>query len=214
MLPLAQLLHLGDISLTLAAATGMTAWLLAARAWRMALWWSLLFMLGIGLVGASKVAFMAWGVALPGLDFRAVSGHATGVTAVCPTLFYLLARRRGRHARTAAIVAGLACGALMGVLLVATGQHSVAEAIAGWTTGAAVSLGGIGMAGEPPPPRPAYALLCSALVFVMAAAMMRSVPVNYLMYRTAKHLSSHAAPLQGPRAAERQLPHRRNCRAS
>ncbi len=194
---LTQLLHIGDISLTLAAAAGVSAWLLAERAWRMAFWWTLLFVLGIGVVGASKVAFLAWGTGLPGLDFRAVSGHATGVTAVSTTLFYLLLRRRGARGRAAGVAAGLALGALMGVLLVATDQHSVAEAGAGWTLGAGISLGGIRLAGEPPPRRPAYALLCSALVFVLAASFTRTVPFGYLMHRTAKHLSSHAAPCQG-----------------
>lgn len=189
---LTQLLHIGDISLTLAAAAAVSAWLLAARAWRMAFWWSLLFVLGVGLVSASKIAFLAWGTSLPGLDFRAVSGHATGVTAVATTLCYLLLRRRG-----AGVAAGLALGATMAVLLVVTYQHSVAEAVAGWTLGAAISLGGIAMAGEPPPRRPAYALACSALVFVLAASFTRTVPFGYLMHRTARHLTSHAPPCQG-----------------
>jgi hypothetical protein len=194
MLTLSKLLHIGDISLTLAAAAGMTAWLLAARAWRMAFWWTLLFALGIGLVGASKVAFMAWGISLPALDFRALSGHATGVTAVFPTLFYLLLSKRSARARGAGVCAGLLLGALMAVLLVAEREHSSAEAIAGWVMGATVSLGGIWMAGEPPPQRPPYALLCSAVVFMTAVSLMRNVPVGYLMFRTAKLISWHAAP--------------------
>jgi hypothetical protein len=192
MFHLTQLLHIGDISLTLAAAAGVSAWLLAARAWRMAFWWSLLFLLGIGVVGASKIAFLAWGTGLPGLEFRAVSGHATGVTAVATTLGYLLLRRRG-----AGMAAGLAIGATMAVLLVVTYQHSVSEAMAGWALGAAISLGGIALAGERPPRRPSYALACSALVFLLAASFTRTVPFGYLMHKTAKHLSSHAAPCQG-----------------
>lgn len=195
MLPLTKLLHIGDISLILAVAAGMTAWLLAARAWRMAFWWSLLFALGIGLVGASKIAFMAWGISLPALEFRAVSGHATGVTSVFPTMFYLLLRCRSARVRTAGVAAGLVLGALMGVLLVAEDEHSASEAIAGWALGASVSLGGIWLAGGPPRQRPAHALLCSALVFMMAASMMRHIPVNYLMFRTAKLISWNAAPL-------------------
>jgi hypothetical protein len=194
MLPWTKLMHIGDISLTLAAAAAMTAWLLAARAWRMAFWWSLLFTLGIGLVGATKVAFMAWGMTLPGLDFKAVSGHATGITAVLPTLFYLLLRQRGLRARAAGVAAGLALGALMGVLLVAQGEHSIAEAIAGWAMGAMISLGGIWMADELPPRRPALGLVFSALVFVSAACLMRSVPVGYLMFRTAVFISGNSAP--------------------
>ncbi|MES2757174.1 MAG: membrane-associated phospholipid phosphatase [Pseudomonadota bacterium] len=189
-----KFLHLGDISLILAAAAGITAWLLAARAWRMAFWWSLLFAAGIGLVGASKIAYIAWGQALPGLDFKAASGHAAGITAIAPLLLYLLARHRGGALRTTAIAAGLALGALMGVLLVAGDEHSVAEALAGWALGAVVSLGGIWMAADLPPQRPAHGLLCSALAFAAAAAVTHSFPFGYLMYRTARILSGNTVP--------------------
>lgn len=192
MLPWTKLLHVGDISLMLAAAIAITTWLVAARAWRMAFWWSALFALGIGLVGASKIAFIAWGMVLPGLDFKAISGHATGVTAVLPTLFYLLLRHHG--ARDAGVATGLALGALMGVLLVLQDEHSVPEAIAGWMLGAMISLGAIRMAGEPPPPRPAHCLVCSALVFLAAAYLIRPVPFGYLMFRTAALLSGNAMP--------------------
>jgi hypothetical protein len=194
MLSSAELVHIGDIPLTLAAAAAMTAWLVGARAWRMAFWWSLLFTCGIGLVGASKIAFMAWGVGLPVLDFRAVSGHATGVTAVLPTLFYLMLRHRSARARRTGVAAGLALGALMGVLLVVHGEHSASEAIAGWATGATISLGGIWMAREPPR-RPAHGLVCAGLVFVSSAWLMESVPLGYLMFRTAAFLSRHTASL-------------------
>jgi hypothetical protein len=194
MAPWDKFLHLGDISLTLAAAAGITAWLLAARAWRVAFWWSALFLVGIGLVGASKIAYLAWGNALPALDFKAASGHAAGITAIAPLLFYLLIRHRGAVARIAAIAAGLALGALMGVLLVAGDEHSVAEALAGWTLGAAVSLGGIWMAGELPPQRPAHGVLCLAVVFVATAWTIRSFPFGYLMYRTARILSGNSVP--------------------
>jgi hypothetical protein len=187
-------LHLGDISLTLAAAAGITAWLLAARAWRVAFWWSVLFVAGIGLVGASKIAYIAWGNALPALDFKAASGHAAGITAIAPLLFYLLIRHRGAAARAAATAGGLALGVLMGVLLVASDEHSAAEALAGWTLGATVSLGGIWLAGDLPAQRPAHGLLCLAIVFATAAWMMRSFPFGYLMYRTARILSGNAVP--------------------
>lgn len=195
MLPWTTLLHVGDISLMLAAAAAITAWLLSARAWRMAFWWSALFALGIGLVGASKIAFIAWGLTLPALDFKALSGHATGVTAVFPTLLYLLLRHRGARARAAGIIAGLVLGVLMGVLLVLQHQHSAPEAIAGWMMGAMISLGTIRMAGELPPPRRAHCVVCSALVFLSVACLMWPVPFGYLMFRTATFLSGHAVPV-------------------
>ncbi|MDB5908448.1 MAG: rane-associated phospholipid phosphatase [Massilia sp.] len=195
-MPWFNLMHIGDIELTSALAAAITVWLLATRAWRMAYWWSLLFTVGIGLVGASKVASIAWGMTLHGLDFKAVSGHATGVTAVYPTLFYLLLRRRGAHGQAAGVAAGLILGALMGVLLVVANEHSLSEALAGWMTGAAVSLGAIRMAGALPPGRAgSHGLLCSTLAFMSATWLMHAVPHGYLMFRTAAMLSRNLAPL-------------------
>lgn len=193
-MPWTQLVHLGDLPFTLATAAALSAWLAAARAWRMACWWSLFFALGIGLVGATKIAFLGWGTALPALAFKAPSGHAAGVTAVCTTLFYLLLWQRGQGARLAGVAAGLVLGALMGVLLVAEDDHSPAEATAGWAIGALVSLGAIWKAGELPAHSPALGLACSGLVFVAALYFLRSVPFGWLMLRTAVFLSGNLRP--------------------
>lgn len=186
-----ELVRIGEIWLTLAGAAAIAAWLAAARAWRMVFWWSLLFGAGITLVTASKIAFIAWGTGLPVLDFKAVSGHATGVTAVFPILFYLMLGQRSAQARRAGIAAGLASGALMGGLLVVLDDHSPAEAAAGWLTGCAVSTGAIRMAGGLPPPAPRYGLVCSGLVFLTTAVVMRTFPFGYLMYRTAELISGN-----------------------
>ena len=190
-----SLVHVGDIEMTLALAAAITAWLVAARAWRLAFWWSGLFVFGIGLVGVNKVAFMAWGMTWHGVDFKAISGHASGVTAVFPTLLYLLLRQRGARAQGAGVGAGLALGALMGVLLVIENDHSVAEALADWITGAAISLGAIHMAGALPPSHArAHGLLCSMLVFASVSWLMHAVPHGHLMFRTAVLISGNLTP--------------------
>lgn len=181
-----SILHVGDIELTVALAAAIGAWLAAARAWRMALWWGLLFTVGIGLVSVNKVAFLAWGLTCHMLNFKAISGHASGVTAVFPVLFYLLLNQRGAHAQMAGVGAGLSLGALMALLLVAGHAHSAAEALAGWITGAAISLGTIRLGGtrQPLRARP-YCLPCSMLVFAAAVGFMHALPHNSLMHRTA-----------------------------
>ena len=97
-----QLLHLGDIELTLPLAVAAGAWLLAARAWRAAAAWTLLYGGTIALVGGSKIAYMGWGIDIAMLDFKAFSGHAAGVTKVYPGSSYLLCRSARRRARMAA----------------------------------------------------------------------------------------------------------------
>lgn len=189
------LVHLGDPPFTLAAAAAIAAWLVAARAWRMAFWWSVLFAAGVGLVAASKIAFLAYGSPMPALNFRTISGHATGVTAVAPTLLYLLAQHAGGRARAIAIGAGLAIGVAMALLLVIYGQHSISEAIAGLTMGTLVSLGSITLAGALPPLRAPAGLACACLVFVVAMWMVRPLPLGYIMYRLSRFLAHTATTL-------------------
>jgi hypothetical protein len=186
-----HLLRLGDLSLTLPAAAAMTAWLAAARAWRMAFWWSLLFGAGITLVGASKIAFLGWGAGLPALGFKSVSGHAVGVTAIFPTLFYLLLEGRAAALRNAGVVFGLGLGLLVGVLLVVLDEHSAAEAAAGCAMGALVSLGWIRLAGGLPQRAPLRSLVCFTLVFLAAAWLMNFAHIGYWMIRAARLLSGN-----------------------
>ena len=189
------LLHLGDPPLTLAAAAAIAAWLAAARAWRMAFWWSALFAAGIGLVAASKIAFLAYGSPLPALNFRTISGHATGVTAIAPTLIYLLLQHAGRRARVSGFCAGLAIGAAMALLLVATYQHSIAEAIAGLAMGATVSLSAIALGGAVPPLRAPAGLATACLAFALALWIVRPLPLGYIMYRLSRLLTHNATTL-------------------
>jgi hypothetical protein len=189
-----KLLHLGDVSLTFAVAAALAAWLLAAGAWRSAALWSLLFALGVGLVAASKIAFMGWGSGLPAIGFKAFSGHAMGATAVLPTLFYVLLYRHGPEWRSAGAVGGLGLGALVALQLVVAREHTVAEALAGWVLGALVSLGGLRLARSVEVPQPFFGLGCAALVFAGGWWLLQSAPLGYWMYKAALVLSGRGRP--------------------
>ena len=193
-MPLLKLMHLGDLELTLPLAAAMSASLMAARAWRTAFWWSFLFAIGVGVVGATKIAFLGWGTGLPALNFKSVSGHATGVTAVFPTLFYLLLHSRGANWRTAGAAAGLGLGAAVAVLLVVSDEHAVAEAVAGWGMGALVSLGSIRLSGELSSPRLLQGSACGVLVFLAGSWAMQSTHVGYWMIKAALALSGNDRP--------------------
>ena len=186
-----KLLHLGDITLTLPAAAGLAAWLLACRSWRSAVCWSALYALALTLVGASKIAFLSWGTGLPALGFKAISGHATGATTLFPALFYLLALGLAPALRRAAAGAGLLLGALVAVMLVAAGEHTVAEAVAGWATGAAISIAAIACLRVQPLHRSLPGLACAVGAFAGVAWMMKSAPLGYWMVRAALALSGN-----------------------
>jgi hypothetical protein len=201
-----DLLHLGDLGFTVPAAVAIAAALFVSRAGRGALCWSLLFCAGMLLVGANKIAFMAWGVGIDQLGFKAASGHAAGATAVLPLLLYLTllllspeghagvaARAQaGAHLRHASMATGLGLGAVVAVQLVLRCEHSVSEALAGCAVGAAVSIAAMRRAGAPRL-RPGAAALCAGAAFLLAAYLMESLHVAYWMVKAARLLSSGAS---------------------
>jgi len=184
-----KLLHLGDLPLTLAVASAVTTWLLAAGAWRSAISWSVLYALTIGLVAGSKIAFLGWGTGVPGLGFKAFSGHAAGATAVFPTAFYLLVYRRGLRIRQVAVTAGLALGAAVALTLVIANEHTLAESAAGWLMGATASLASILLARDLPANGSLGRTAFAVLAFAFVAWLTSQVPVGYLMARAALALS-------------------------
>lgn len=188
------LVRLGDLDLTLPLAAAAFGWLAAARDWRTAMLWGLLFGGGVLLVGASKIAFMAWGSGLPAVGFKSVSGHATGVTAVFPTLLYLLLHSAGPGLRRAGVAAGLGLGMVVGVLLVLYGFHTAAEAVAGCLLGAAISLAWIRLAGRgamaPSPARLGW----FTLAFLAGAWLMTFAHIGWWMIRVATLLSGNDRP--------------------
>jgi hypothetical protein len=189
-----NLFHLGDLSLTLPTGCAIAGWLLASRAWRAALGWTLVFALALALVGATKVAFLGWATGLPTLGYRAVSGHAAGFTAVFPTLGWLLTQRRAPSVRMGTAVGVLGLGIVVAAALVHAGEHTSAEAIAGWIIGLAAFLCTVRLAGNAPAPPTGKAVACAGLAFGATAWALHSVSVGYLMIRLALALSGNLYP--------------------
>lgn len=194
---LTNLLHLGDPRVTMPLGAALLAWLLAARAWRMALCWGLLLAGGLGLVAASKVVFLSWGGGVPQLGYKALSGHAAGASAVFPMLFWMLAHGRAAGWQGRALRLGLGVGALTGALLVAGEQHTVAEALAGCLLGAAVCLGSIRLGAANMPALPWKGLFAGVAAMLATAWLMKWAHLGYWMVRAARLLSgnNHVYPL-------------------
>lgn len=194
---LPELFHLGDLGLTLPAAGAIAAWLCAVRAWRAAAGWALVFSLAIAFVAATKIAFLGWATGLPALQFKAVSGHATGFTAAFPTLCWLLAARCPARMRAAVALAALLLAAGVAAALVQAGEHTRAEAAAGWLLGAAVFACALRLTADVPaaPPRAAATAATAAiLAFGLTAWIVEHAPLNVWMVAVALALSGNASP--------------------
>jgi membrane-associated phospholipid phosphatase len=140
MIAWSEITQFGDVSITSLIAFAIAAWLFVEDEKRLALSWSLLFAAGMGVVLATKVAFIGWGIGIRAIDFTGFSGHAMRAAAVMPVLFYLIVQRSDAIYRAGAVIFGLSFGAIVGVSRLAVHAHSVSEVVAGWCLGALVSM--------------------------------------------------------------------------
>ncbi len=186
-----RLIDLGHIAFTLPAAAAIAAVLLVSGAHRLAWWWALSFTAAIGLVAASKVAFLGWGGGIPALGFKALSGHAAGASAIFPLLMYLLLQRASPALRLAGVAAGLGLGLLVTAFLVLLCHHSRAEALAGCAVGMLASLAAIRAGGNLPPLHRGASALAFALVFGAGVWLMQSAPLGWWMIKAARALSGN-----------------------
>lgn len=130
----------GDVTITSLAAAAIAAWLFIEDEKRLAFWWSILFAAGMGIVIATKMAFIGWGIGIRAIDFAGFSGHAMRAAAVLPVLLYLILQRTRFIVRAGGVALGFACAAMIGVSRVVLHTHSVSEVVAGLLLGAAISL--------------------------------------------------------------------------
>src|SRR5205823_3726256 len=84
------IIDIGHTAVMVPAAGAIAVWLLSGRAWKLAVCWCLIFAAGLGLVALSKIAFLGWGLEIPSIGFKALSGHAWRATAVMPVFFFVL----------------------------------------------------------------------------------------------------------------------------
>jgi len=134
------IIDIGHTAVMVPAAGAIAVWLLSGRAWKLALCWCLIFAAGLGLVALSKIAFLGWGLGIPSIGFKALSGHAWRATAVMPVLFFVLLQGTPGTWRNRGFALGVALSIGLGGLLVVFGFHTVSEVIASSILGIGADL--------------------------------------------------------------------------
>ena len=175
-------------------AVAITAWLALGRAWRLALWWCALFIGGMALVVATKIAFVGWGLGIRSLDFTGFSGHSMRAAAVAPVLLYLMLQKTPRYARIMGVMLGLAFSILIAVSRLQVHAHSVSESVAGWVLGAAVSLGFIWIMSAKPKVELHPWLILLSLLGLLVTPYAEPTPTQRWITNAALNLSGHNRP--------------------
>ncbi|MGV3656021.1 MAG: phosphatase PAP2 family protein [Noviherbaspirillum sp.] len=194
MIPWSKITFLGDTIVMLPAAMAILGWLAVGRAWRIAFWWATLFAFGLGLVAATKIAFIGWGIGSVALDFTGISGHAMRAAAVLPVLAYLVSQRWRAPAKFACLVLGLGAGLMISISRVVLSYHSVSETVAGWLLGSAVALGFIRCSLRLSKPYLNRWLLAVSLLALVPTAYANPAPTGHWVNAVALYLSGHERP--------------------
>jgi hypothetical protein len=177
------IIDVGHTAVMLPVAAAIAAWLLAGRAWKMAVWWCFMFACGLSLVAMSKIAFLGWDAGVPALGFKALSGHAFCATAVIPVLLFVVLQGASVSMRAAGVVLGILASLSLGALLVRFEFHTASEVVASFVLGSFISLGYMRLARILPAPSAGrwtvpLALLVFALAFSLKPALMNQRLVN------------------------------------
>ena len=198
---------MGALSLTGPIALAIALWLVAGRSWRLAGYWCVLFLAGLSVVVATKVAFFGWGIGSQALDFTGFSGHAMRAAAVFPLAFFLALQNAAPSMRKAGVVLGIACGVLISVSRVVVGAHSVSEAALGCALGLGIAFAFMwrARAGRCFVPHPVLIALSVCAVLLMPKNDTSPV-TQQTMVRLALFLSGHERPFvrQGWKMASHQ----------
>ena len=113
--------------------------LLSKHSFALAWQWGTLFAVTGGVVAASKLAFMGWGIGIRDIDFTGFSGHSALSAAFWPIFLWLLTPRCIPSLRVIFAAVGYAIALLVAVSRLEIHAHSVSEVIAGMLLGSAAS---------------------------------------------------------------------------
>ncbi|NEX64023.1 hypothetical protein [Noviherbaspirillum galbum] len=195
--------YLGNASVMIPLACGIAAWLALSGAAGLAWRWMLRFAVACLLVAASKAAYMGWGVALPEIDYNALSGHAMLAAAVFPVLSRTMLGRMIAHPAGAAALPGLGLSVAMLAFLVHFGFHTLSEALGGWLLGCIASLQVIRRLPPAPHASSDPSIPVASLRWIAAACTVIFLASGWLAHghgktwieKAALHLSGRTSPI-------------------
>jgi len=189
-----RLTAFGDSTSILPLAALLAIWLCARPESRRAGWLLVATVLiDGGVVAASKVLYMAWGVHPPGLDFIGLSGHSAMAFLFWPVLGAVVAAQ-WRLPRWTGIAAGGVLAACVATSRLGLGVHSPSEVLLGSLWGAMVAASYLWLARYTAITRRRYGrLLLLLLIPPLLLARQFSFPSNRILAYTAEQLAGHGA---------------------
>jgi membrane-associated phospholipid phosphatase len=190
--PWHELTAAGDSAVLLPLIVATTGWLLLPADTRRDGWrWALAACACGGGVALSKLLYMGWGLAPPGLDYTGISGHSAMSMLVWPTIAALLSRRAGAALRVLALGMAvlLACG--VAVSRVWLKAHSVSEVILGSALGLLLNIWFLRGRPAAQASTRSIALLAGMTALIVLLCYGRIFPSQHILKQVALQISGH-----------------------
>jgi len=190
-----RLTAFGDSAIILPLAALLVVWLCARRKSKRSGWLLVSAVLvDGGVVAASKVLYMAWGVHPPGMNFIGLSGHSAMAFLFWPALGAIVAAQWRRLPRWPGIAAGGVLAACVAASRLGLGVHSPSEVLLGSLWGAVVAASYLWLARDAAITRRRYGrLLLLLLIPPLLLARQFSFPSNRILAYAAEQLAGHGA---------------------
>jgi hypothetical protein len=189
-----QVIDIGHTAVMVPAAGAIAAWLTSGRAWKLASCWCLIFAAGLGLVALSKIAFLGWGLSVPPLGFKALSGHAWRTAAVMPVLFFVLLQGAPDNWRKRGFAFGVALSIGLGALLIMFRFHTTSEVFASLVLGVAAGRVFVHLSATLPAPRVNRHAVAMSLVTFFIICSLKPSAINHRLVDVALYFSGRDQP--------------------
>lgn len=186
----------GDSMLLLPCSLILFIVLVVSSATRTAGWqWALIFGGAGGVVCASKLAFMGWGIGIESYDFTGFSGHSALAASIWPVFLWTLTGRFSHAVRSMALVAGLVLPLTIGLSRLAIQVHSPSEVVSGLVLGYLASTLFLWLQRGKPRPHLSWLRIICALALPLALMGNRQpAPTQGLL----EHIATALAHIERP----------------
>lgn len=201
-----QLVDIGHTAIMVPTAGALAAWMMAGRAWKMALWWCLMFGAGLAVVALSKVGYLGWQIGIPSVAFQALSGHSLRATAVLPVCCFLVLQGAPERLKKAGVVCGVCAALCIAAMLVRFRFHTLSEVLGSSVLGLLISIGFIRIAATLPEPRVNLRTAALSLLVFIGIAGLRPATLNHRLVDVALYLSGREQPYLWSRHASGVYP--------
>lgn len=197
---------LADTTVLMPLAFALAGWLAYVKRWRAAVYWLFLFCAGLGVVAASKVAYVGWGIGVASIDFKGFSGHAMRATAVMPVLSYLLLQTRKTSAILVTLSAAFGFSIAIAISRLVLHEHSMSEVIGGLILGGAIGVGFLA-SNQARRIMPLNKGIVALLIFIaIPGTLAKPAPTEYWIENVALYLSGHEQPYRHQYDSDRAKP--------